>query len=323
MTGIVIQPSSSTEAWKHYQDTIQTEVNFLEPTVANLLSISDHDSLLKKFNSGKTRFWGVVPKKGKTTTFRRMKEGDVVLFTRKKRVKSHAIVAYIFDNEELARHLWGTDKDGNTWTHMFAVDYPVELDITYEQLNEAIGDKLNNKHQGFRVLNEEKSVAFIEEFIDNRGPIGENISREEFVLIIDGDLDTSTTTTRRKEQRHLKDNLFGNSQVSYCCICGLELPVELLRAAHIKKRTNCTRKEKLDYNVVMPACILGCDSLYEDGWIVVDSDGIIQKGRGRGKITSDLNMKVSKLTGTICQDFKPENSDYFRWHFEKWAQVAH
>ena len=319
MTGIVIQPSSSTEAWKHYHDTIQNDVNFIKSPVANLLSKTDHDSLLEKFSDGKTRFWGVVPKKGKTTTFRKMKEGDVVLFTRKKRVISHAIVAYIFDNEELARQLWGTDKDGNTWTHMFAVDYPVELDITYEQLNEAIGDKPNNNHQGFRVLNEQKSVSFIEEFIDNRGTIGENISREEFVLIIDGDLDYSTSTRRRKEQRHLKKHLLGNFQVHNCCICGKELPVEMLRAAHIKKRTNCIRKERLDYNVVMPACILGCDALYEDGWIVVDSDGIIQKGKGRGKITSDLDMEVSKLIGRKCEFFNSKNYDYFRWHFKRWT----
>ena len=318
MAGIAIQPSSSKEAWKHYLDTIQNEVNFLEPTVANLLSMSDQDSLSRKFNSGKTRFWGVVPKKGKTTTFRRMKEGDIVLFTRKKRVISYAIVAYIFDNEELAKHLWGTDKDNNTWSHMFAVDYPVELDITYKQLNESIGDKPNNNHQGFRVLNEKISAAFIEEFINHKGSIGEDISREEFVLIIDGNLDASTTTTRRKEQRHLKNNLFGYSQTSYCCICGLELPVELLRAAHIKKRTNCIRKEKLDYNVVMPACVLGCDSLYEDGWIVVDSSGIIQKGRGRGKITSNLFREVNELTGKKCREFNAKNSDYFQWHFEKW-----
>ena len=59
MAGIVIQPSSSTEAWKHYHDTIQNEVNFIKSPVANLLSKIDHDSLLEKFGDGKTRFWGV------------------------------------------------------------------------------------------------------------------------------------------------------------------------------------------------------------------------------------------------------------------------
>ncbi len=317
MVGVVISPSSNKLAQRHYRDTILTEVSFTDPVVVNLLDKSDYNSLLGRFKSGKAMFWGT--KTSNRTKYGDMRIDDHVLFTHNSRIISIAKVAYKFENAELATHLWSDAPIDQTWSLMFALCNHSESDISYKQLNKVIGDKPGNKHMGFRVLKEDAGAAFIEGFIDEQGPIGEPVSDDEYALIIDGDLDIETTSKRRKEQRYLKDHLLGSSQVSSCCMCGLELPVELLRAAHIKKRSECSRQEKLDFNIVMPACVLGCDSLYEDGWIVVDSTGTIQQGRGRGKGTGDLNSGVNNLVGNECFSHSKKNSEYFQWHYDKWA----
>jgi len=54
--------------------------------------------------------------------------------------------------------------------------------------------------------------------------------------------------------------------MSSCSLCGQLLPVELLVAAHIKPRSECSRRERLDFeNIVFGVCVLGCDALYEKG----------------------------------------------------------
>lgn len=62
-----------------------------------------------------------------------------------------------------------------------------------------------------------------------------------------------------------------------CGICNKEYPINLLITAHIKKQTHCTFEEKLDYkNIVMPMCKMGCDDLYEKGYIFI-RDGKVMK----------------------------------------------
>ena len=63
-----------------------------------------------------------------------------------------------------------------------------------------------------------------------------------------------------------------NLPFNTCCIYNKKYPVSFLVAAHIKKRAECTLDEKKDFlNIVAPMCKMGCDELYEKGYIgVVD-----------------------------------------------------
>ncbi|WBP92091.1 hypothetical protein [Kitasatospora cathayae] len=68
-----------------------------------------------------------------------------------------------------------------------------------------------------------------------------------------------------------------SSDAGYLALCGRALPATLLTAAHIKKHAVCTDDEKRDFaNIAMLACSLGCDSLYERGYITVTDTGRIQ-----------------------------------------------
>ena len=49
-----------------------------------------------------------------------------------------------------------------------------------------------------------------------------------------------------------QSELFGGKTEAVCVLCGLSYPVELLVAAHLKRRSNCTIAEKLDFrNIFM------------------------------------------------------------------------
>ena len=85
----------------------------------------------------------------------------------------------------------------------------------------------------------------------------------------------------RKEQAllrefHLKQNK------TQCSLCHRTLPNELIVAAHIWERSKIKNDEiRKDPNIAMPLCKLGCDDLFEKKYLIVDSEGMIQKNEER------------------------------------------
>lgn len=61
-----------------------------------------------------------------------------------------------------------------------------------------------------------------------------------------------------------------------CGLCGNSLPSDLLTAAHIKPRSACSAAERVDAPwIVMPACLIGCDALFELGYLGVGDLGAL------------------------------------------------
>jgi hypothetical protein len=116
----------------------------------------------------------------------------------------------------------------------------------------------------------------------------------------------------RREQSMLRDFLFKGKSESECAICGKTLPVQLLTTAHIKKRSQCNTSEQNDPNVVMPACNLGCDSLFEKHYIVIDEHGIIRHGLRQG--TPDMSPILNQIVGRKCTALTGQTDAYFAWH---------
>ncbi|WP_152609322.1 hypothetical protein [Kocuria rosea] len=87
----------------------------------------------------------------------------------------------------------------------------------------------------------------------------------------------------RPEHSQLVDVLKKGRRIIPCALCGRALPAGLLVTAHIKRRADCSDTERVNPHVVMPACALGCDSLYERGFIVVNDAGRILRGPGAWK----------------------------------------
>lgn len=125
--------------------------------------------------------------------------------------------------------------------------------------------------------------------------------------------------TVRLEQRALRQHLLGKREIAECGICGRSLISSLLVAAHIKPRNICSENERLDPNVVMLACALGCDALFEKGVIYVDSKGTIKFSTKHANVTALVEFTrdlKEKSAGAHSGDSKK----YFDWHLKNVGQ---
>ena len=130
-------------------------------------------------------------------------------------------------------------------------------------------------------------------------------------LELDGDLDTLAEVMRRREQRRLRRQKFGLREHVLCDLCGRLMPTQLVAAAHIKRRAEASRVERLTPANIMAACILGCDALFEHGYIYVDSTGTI---RASGRACGDLAGPAQSLKGRRCTAFSAQSRRFFEYH---------
>ena len=117
----------------------------------------------------------------------------------------------------------------------------------------------------------------------------------------------------RKEQGPLREHLLQGRLVAPCSVCGRELPSGLLVAGHIKPRRHCSEGERRDFrSAAMLVCSLGCDALFEWGYIIVDSHGKILPGVPAG--TQPLSDAVARLIGRTCTAHNEQTADGFNEH---------
>lgn len=132
-----------------------------------------------------------------------------------------------------------------------------------------------------------------------------------------GPLDKQVTRNTRTEQPALRRSLVGNKSISQCALCGEEMPIEFLVAAHIKQRSLCSDEEKSDLvNIGMLACKFGCDDLYELGYISVDPSGVIVAASADELHGNFISSALARLAGAPCSAFTSANAKYFQWHRE-------
>lgn len=117
----------------------------------------------------------------------------------------------------------------------------------------------------------------------------------------------------RREQKRLRRYLLRGLTEAPCALCGRVLPERLLVAAHIKRRSSCTNAERLNLaSSAMLACSLGCDVLYEWGYVTVGHDGLIAAGRLAS--TTAVAQAVEALTGRPCSAFDDHRAERFAAH---------
>lgn len=317
---ILLQPCGNINAQKHYKNTIEGmkwNIDSLKDYITN----EQYKELLEIYPTKHCMIWGISSTS--KNKWNKISKGDITLFSGKNKFFSAATVTYKIFNIELAHKLWGQNNDGSSWECIYFLDELHALDIPYLKINQLLGYSKKNTFRNFNILNEEKSNKIINEFsLNSDRYISDDIDYNEYTNIIDeqitnnlkncNELETKRTTTQRKEQTFLRKYLFQNKFTSKCSICGKELPIEFLWCAHIKKRELCTKEEKLDYqNIVTPMCKLGCDDLYEKGYIGV-RDGIVVILKHSENV--HINNYLKSLENKKCFNYHPDSQKYYDVH---------
>lgn len=128
----------------------------------------------------------------------------------------------------------------------------------------------------------------------------------------EGDLSRGRTIEEWREQATLRRCLFRDAVTAQCALCGEFYPVRFLWAAHIKKRSLCTDSERRDLShIAMPACVFGCDALFETGFISVGEDGAIISA---SDVAGAVGCRIDDLRGKRCLAHSARSEPYFRWH---------
>lgn len=142
-------------------------------------------------------------------------------------------------------------------------------------------------------------------------------SDQDDELELAGDLDALVTAVRRREQRRLRMLKFGSLTEARCDLCGRTLPVRLVSAAHIKRRADATRRERLNPDNIMAACLLGCDALFEHGHVHVDPTGTIRVGR---HVRGELLAAARHLAGRQCPAYTWRSRTFFEAHATRFSR---
>lgn len=126
-------------------------------------------------------------------------------------------------------------------------------------------------------------------------------------LLINGATDRQGIARVRVEQPALRRRLLAGRSAAPCGLCGETFPAEYLVAAHIKRRADCTERERADPNVAMLACLFGCDAAFERGDLWVTDAGLIVVHP-----TSTVSGRLAWLDGRRAPAFQSDNRRYFK-----------
>ncbi|MTE14153.1 hypothetical protein [Nocardia aurantiaca] len=300
---------------EHFETTIRAKVRFDDHL--DLLDTETLSILLRIFPDGAARMWAVTPGVN-TGKWAKLDPGDPVAFCGDNKLHALSHIAARFQNEALAERLWGRDAGGRSWANMFALAELRTVDVPVQEVRRAIGWRGDGAIPGFTVIegapaenladlvNLETDLGYSEGLVSKRAPSS--------VTVPEGATDGIRETTFRREQRALKHRLRQLS-AGRCALCGRAFPDQLLIAAHIKRRGQCTEDERKDLeNIGMLACAVGCDSLFEHGYIGVDYGGKLLVSNATQR-SGDIRRHVDDhLRGRVSPWWTSAREPYFAWH---------
>jgi hypothetical protein len=131
-------------------------------------------------------------------------------------------------------------------------------------------------------------------------------------IFVNGATDREGVANIRAEQPEQRRRLLNGRSAAPCALCGVTYPADYLVTAHIKKRKDCSEKERTDTSVVMLACLFGCDAAYERGHLRVDRQGRIVVEAPAGPVADRLTF----LQGARPEIFSNANRRYFACHWK-------
>lgn len=321
MTEIWLQGVGSEPGPTNYRRTIKQPVGL--DRIQGFLSEDQRRQLRDIYPDREAYIWGLRP--GNTDQNKEHWEdlpiGATVLFSFSSLFRHAATVRLKLENQKLGEHLWeakGESEEAN-FPYIYFVSEPTRIRIPASEFNQAVGYKKNYPARTLTPMREEaetRAAAYLEGILPEAD--AEQYSQQDFERAIAdleelGEFDTERQSKQRTEQRYIRQHWFGRQDYARCGLCGREFPVQLLVAAHVKKRALCSREEKLDYrNNTMPACSLGCDELFERGYLLV-VDGIVRAHPDR-PATKAVGRYLERMDGRETPIWTEESAPYFNSH---------
>ena len=265
--------------------------------------------------------WGIKTGKGGSNLpkIRKMNPGDWAIFSGDKHLYFGGTIALMWQDAPLARRLWGADEDGNTWEHMYALAETRGFDVPIDEVRDTLQWLPKRNIQGVAVLKETEAdllqdLLSLDQTFTPPDRIDHQTQGATSDDVYDSELERTVVRILRAEQAALKRRLLPGD-TGQCALCGRTLPKSLLIAAHIKKRAVCTDTEKRDFaNIAMPACALGCDALYEQGFITVAPGGGILVSPRTAELPEVAAYVDDRLAGRTITYWTDTRSPYFHWH---------
>ncbi|WP_237551516.1 MULTISPECIES: hypothetical protein [unclassified Streptomyces] len=287
---------------------------------ADLLDTDTLVVLKQLFPEGTAPMWGVMPGKNGANLpeIRKMEPGSWVFFSGDKHLYLGGTVALAWRSPELATRLWDADDAGATWEYMYALSGTRGFNIPIEEVRDLLEWKPTRNIMRFQAFKDTEadllqSLLTLEP-AQTVQPQDEEAAARQAISDYTGPLERSAERAYRGEQAHLKRALLPGP-AGECALCGRTLPATFLIAAHIKKRAECTEDEKRDLqNVAMLACLLGCDGLYERGFITVAAGGQLQVSPLAASAPAVAQHIQEHLVDRTTAWWTPEREQYFAWH---------
>lgn len=313
MARVFYQPCSDATAQKNLQTTILNPVQLTD--IKDLLEHELKNEIHREFPDGKLFIWGLASPVTKQA-WEEMEKGDIVIFNTDTIITVSACFACRLNSRELALRLWGW-KDKNqteTWENIYFVKDVRHHAIDFKTIQKALDYDRNRPFFRYRT---DYGVQIFELYpeLEREGTTGSvalsDAKKEISLQVTEG----TTSVSTRLEHKYIVHHLFQGKLVGRCCICNKDYPRHLLVAAHIKKRSACKIEDKLDIeNIALPMCRLGCDPLFEYGYLSVKNGKVVKHPSKEG--TAAINEYMESVVGNSVIGWSKKNKKYFAWHLE-------
>ena len=160
---IILSPASVT-ALEHYENTIRGPVALSR--IKHLVTEEEWQRLTELYPNGQAQIWGARPGPRNRKNFARIKDNDIVLFYRNRTYFSSYRVTTKLGRQatELAKELWGTDGDGNTWDLIYFLSDGRDENIPVGELWKIAGQGPKTLVRGLWILDGAPSARCIAHF---------------------------------------------------------------------------------------------------------------------------------------------------------------
>ena len=310
---LLLFPTSSKLKYINYVQTVEYSLKINE-----IIDICDKKNvkILQDIKSKSIHLWGVPDGHNNKDlgNWKKSKVGDNCLFYKDKKFFSKSkIILKLIDENIASRFLVKTSK-GDLSKNLFFLEPSSEISITNYRFNKAL-NKTNSPLNSFKIekiknknLLKELGISTLKTLTGRR----EDFYQDRLYELekLDG---IKSQAKIRLEQDIFSEFFFSGRSNSKCAICARSYPNSIMVAGHIKKRSLSSDIERRNLKNVMPICKMGCDDLFERGYIYINKKGHIKRNNEK-EITSDLKHYLVSIIDKKSWFFDKNNAIFFEQH---------